>query len=100
MYYVTPILVVFGNISNILTLIVLRRPSLKNHSVCFYMAANALSNFFVLNLLVANAWLTELIDVSVSFSTVLNSSHEISTSNHYFTLTYVTRILKTNGQNR
>ncbi|XP_070178020.1 C-C chemokine receptor type 5-like [Littorina saxatilis] len=57
MRYLTPILVVFGNFSNLLAFVVLRRNKLRQHSVCFYMAAYAIANVLVLNLILGIMWL-------------------------------------------
>lgn len=55
--YVTPVLIVFGNFSNLLALIVLRRKNLRPHSVCFYMTAYAVANILVLELIMGITWL-------------------------------------------
>ena len=55
--YVTPALVIFGNFTNFLAFIILRRKNMRQHSVCFYMAAYALANILVLNLILGIAWL-------------------------------------------
>jgi hypothetical protein len=61
--YITPVLVVFGNFSNLLALIVLRRKSLRQHSVCFYMAAYAFANLLVLNLILGIVWLCYVLEL-------------------------------------
>lgn len=55
--YATPVIVVFGNFSNLLALVVLRRKNLRQHSVCFYMAAYAVANLLVLDLILGTAWI-------------------------------------------
>nr|KAG5712729.1 hypothetical protein BaRGS_029784 [Batillaria attramentaria] len=54
--YLTPVLIVFGNFSNLLALIVLRRKNLRQQSVCFYMAAYAVANILVLDLILGIQW--------------------------------------------
>ena len=61
--YVTPVLVIFGNFSNILAFVILRRKNLRQHSVCFYMAAYAVANVLVLNVILGIAWLCFILEV-------------------------------------
>ncbi|KAL8589988.1 hypothetical protein ACOMHN_007013 [Nucella lapillus] len=60
--FVTPVLIVFGNLSNLLTFVVLRRKTLGQHSVCFYLAMYALANILVLNLILGIAWLCVVLE--------------------------------------
>ncbi|XP_046570789.1 probable G-protein coupled receptor 139 [Haliotis rubra] len=55
--YLTPVLIIIGNFSNLLALLVLRRKNLRQHSACFYMSAYAIANLLVLNLVSGVAWL-------------------------------------------
>ncbi|GFR65843.1 FMRFamide receptor-like [Elysia marginata] len=54
--YANPMLIVLGNISNLLALIVLRRKKFKRSSVAFYLAAYAVANLLVLNLMLGLSW--------------------------------------------
>ncbi|XP_076470835.1 uncharacterized protein LOC143300791 [Babylonia areolata] len=60
--YVMPVLIVFGNVSNVLTFAVLRRKTLGQHSVCFYLALYALANVLVLNLILGVSWLCVVLE--------------------------------------
>lgn len=54
--YTTPVIIVIGNLSNLMALFVLRRKKLRKNSVCFYMCAYAMANLFILNLMLGVAW--------------------------------------------
>ncbi|GFO46717.1 FMRFamide receptor-like [Plakobranchus ocellatus] len=55
--YVNPMLIILGNISNLIALIVLRRKKFKRSSVCFYLGAYAVANLLVLNLMLGLSWM-------------------------------------------
>lgn len=55
--FMTPVIIVLGNVSNLLALFVLRRKKLRRNSVCFYMCAYAVANLFVLNFMLGIAWI-------------------------------------------
>lgn len=54
--YMTPVVIVTGNLSNLLALFVLRRKKLSRNSVCFYMCAYAVANLLTLNLMLGIGW--------------------------------------------
>ena len=54
--YANPMLIILGNISNLVALIVLRRKRFKRSSVAFYLAAYAVANLLVLNLMLGLSW--------------------------------------------
>ncbi|KAL8593072.1 hypothetical protein ACOMHN_017998 [Nucella lapillus] len=61
--YMTPVLVVFGNFSNLLAFVLLRRRNLRKHSACIYMSAYALANVLVLNLILGIVWMCFILQV-------------------------------------
>ncbi|XP_005089826.1 uncharacterized protein LOC101845814 [Aplysia californica] len=54
--YASPVVIVLGNISNLMALFVLQRKKLRRSSVCFYLSAYAVANLCVLDFLLAVAW--------------------------------------------
>ncbi|KAI8759454.1 cysteinyl leukotriene receptor 1 [Biomphalaria glabrata] len=58
--YVSPVVILLGNITNIIALFVLRRKKLRRTSVCFYMCAYALANLCVLNLMLGVIWMCDM----------------------------------------
>ncbi|KAK3772977.1 hypothetical protein RRG08_036311 [Elysia crispata] len=55
--YANPMLIILGNISNLVALIVLKRKKFKRSSVAFYLAAYAVANLLVLNLMLGLSWM-------------------------------------------
>ncbi|CAG5135710.1 unnamed protein product [Candidula unifasciata] len=54
--YMTPVVIITGNLSNLMALFVLRRKKLRRNSVCFYMCAYAIANLLTLNLMLGVGW--------------------------------------------
>lgn len=55
--YMTPVVIIIGDLSNLLALFVLRRKKLRRYSVCFYMSAYAIANLFILNVMFGISWI-------------------------------------------
>ena len=54
--YVTPSLVVLGNLSNVCALLVLRRKVLRQQSVSVYLTAYAIANILLMDVVLGPAW--------------------------------------------
>ncbi|XP_059145783.1 uncharacterized protein LOC131932910 [Physella acuta] len=62
--YASPAIIIIGNITNLIALIVLRRKKLRRASVCFYLCAYALANLCVLNFMLGVIWMCEIFKLS------------------------------------
>jgi hypothetical protein len=62
-WYLLPILIGIGTISNVATLIAVRHKQLRQHSVCFYIAVYAVNNLLMLYLATGLEWLSGALDI-------------------------------------
>ena len=61
--YGIPIMIVLGNISNLMALFVLRRKKFANKSTCYYLKAYAVANLCLLNVQMGVSWACHVLDL-------------------------------------